>query len=74
MEIRKLALEYAVKPEHNISMSWQSMNGQENYLSRHPLLSLTSPEAPSLIRIRSLNQHDIECYPTFILVYTILGS
>ena len=69
MEIRKSAQEYAIKPEHNIPMSWQSMNGQENYLSRHPLLSLTSPEAPSLIYIRSLNQHNIECFLT-----TTLGS
>ena len=40
------------------------MNGQENYLSRHQLLLLTSHEAPSLIRIRSLNQHNIESLPT----------
>ena len=44
------------------------MNGQENYLSRHPLLSLTSPEASSLIRIRSLNQHNIECFPTITCI------
>ena len=36
------------------------MNGQENYLNRHPLLSLTSHEAPTLICIRSLNQHNME--------------
>ena len=53
MEIRKLAQVYA-KPEHNIPM-----NGQKKYLSRHPLLSLTSHEALSLIRIRILNQHNI---------------
>ena len=47
MENRKLAQEYAVKPEHKIPMSWVD---HENYLSRHPLLSFTSPEAPSLIR------------------------
>ena len=30
--------------------------GSKNYLSRHLILSLTSPEAPSFIRIRSLKQ------------------
>ena len=35
------------------------MSGQENYLIRHPLLSLTSPEAPSLMRIRSLNHIEV---------------
>ena len=58
---------YAVKPEHNIPMSWAEYEWQDNYLSRHPLLSLTSPESPSLIRIRSLNQHNIECFPTTTL-------
>ena len=43
------------------------MNKQENYFSHHPLLSLTRPEAPSLIHIQSLNQHNIECCPTTTL-------
>ena len=45
------------------------MHGKYNDFSHHPLLSLTSPEAPGLIRIRSLNQHNIECFPI-----TTLGS
>ena len=69
MKIRKLAQVYAVNMNIILLLAGQNMNGQENYLSCHPLLSLTSHEAPSLICIKSLNQHNMGSFPT-----TTLGS
>ena len=69
IEIRTLAHVYAVKHEHNIPMSWA-----EHHLSRHPLLSLTIPEAPNLIHIRSLNQHNIECFRQYTGLMTRTSS
>ena len=58
MEIRKLAQMYAVKNEHNIPMSLAEHEWAKK-LFESSSISLTSHEAPSLIRIRSLNQHNI---------------
>ena len=66
-EIKRLAYEYGHKLDVNMPPRWTEMGMAGKYwlgyfLSRHPELTLRSPEATSLNRATSFNRHNVKCF------------
>ncbi|XP_018332973.1 uncharacterized protein LOC108742303 isoform X2 [Agrilus planipennis] len=66
-EIRKLAFELAISNNLKVPKSWESnkLAGPDwftSFLTRHPSLSIRTPESTSLARATSFNQHNVKTF------------
>lgn len=66
-DIRKIAFELAISNNLKVPKSWESnkLAGADwftSFLKRHPSLSIRTPEATSLARATSFNQHNVKSF------------